>query len=493
MARSSATAAAVRCVCVVSVLLLAAAGGPPAGARQALPQTPEQFFGFRIGTDGELARYPKILDYLQHLSQTTSRLKYQELGRTTMGNPYVLATISSPENLARIEKLKAISRRLADPRGLTEADAKRMAQEGRPFYFLYATIHSTEVGNTQALTEIVHRLATDSSPDIRQILDNIVLLVVPSQNPDGQLLVIDHWYKTKGTPLARVYPDLYHKYVGHDDNRDWFTFTQVETRLAVEKVHSVYKPVITHDMHQMGAGGVAYLRAAVRRSLRSQHPSDPGAGDDERRPGDGVGARRGRQDRRRVSGPVRSVGARAAVHGLPRPGAHPERDRERRSRGSVREPGRERCPARSAGAALELPALQERRVASPPDRGLRRHGRARRDVPRREVPDDVARELSQGPRRLGEQEGAAVRVRASSRAARSVRDVRAARHASHWRGGDPSGEGGVRGRRPAVRRRFVGHPDGAAVRRVREDHAGAADDIRISGCSRAVLRSRRTT
>ncbi len=255
MARSSATAAAVRCVCVVSVLLLAAAGGPPAGARQALPQSPEQFFGFRIGTDGELARYPKILDYLQHLSETTSRLKYLELGRTTMGNPYVLATISSPENLARIEKLKAISRRLADPRGLTEADAKRMAQEGRPFYFLYATIHSTEVGNTQALTEIVHRLATGSSPDIRQILDNIVLLVVPSQNPDGQLLVIDHWYKTKGTQFARVYPDLYHKYVGHDDNRDWFTFTQVETRLAVEKVHSVYKPVITHDMHQMGAGG----------------------------------------------------------------------------------------------------------------------------------------------------------------------------------------------------------------------------------------------
>jgi hypothetical protein len=254
MAWSSPASSAVRYLFVCAGLLTVTAGQSTT-ARQTLPQTPEQFFGFRIGADGELARYPKILDYLQHLAHTTSRLKYQELGRTTMGNPYVLATISSPENLARMEKLKAISRRLADPRGLTDVEAKRLAQEGRPFYFLYGTIHSTEVGNTQAITEIAHRLATDNSPEIRQILDNIVLLVVPSQNPDGQLLVIDHWYKTKGTPFARVYPDLYHKYVGHDDNRDWFTFTQIETRLAVEKVHSVYKPVITHDMHQQGSNG----------------------------------------------------------------------------------------------------------------------------------------------------------------------------------------------------------------------------------------------
>ncbi len=82
-----------------------------------------------------------------------------------------------------------------------------------------------------------------------------MLLVVPSQNPDGQYLVIDHWYKTKGTPFTRVYPDLYHKYVGHDDNRDWFMFTQNETRLAIEKVQNAYKPIITHDMHQQGSGG----------------------------------------------------------------------------------------------------------------------------------------------------------------------------------------------------------------------------------------------
>jgi hypothetical protein len=217
-------------------------------------QPPEQYFGFKIGADGELARYPKIVEYLQHLAKATNRVKFEELGKTTMGNPYVLATISAPENLAKLNRLVEINRRLADPRGLTEAEAKRLAQEGRAFYFIYGTIHSTEVGNTQSLIEIAHRLATDTSPEIKQILDNLVILLVPSQNPDGQYLVIDHWYKTKGTPFTRTYPDLYHKYVGHDDNRDWFMFTQKETRLAVD-IQNKYKPIITHDMHQQGSGG----------------------------------------------------------------------------------------------------------------------------------------------------------------------------------------------------------------------------------------------
>ena len=239
---------------IVAIVLTALTAQLPTAARQAQTQTPEQFFGFRMGTDGELARYPKILEYFQLLSKTTDRMKYQEVGKTTMGNPYVLATISAPENLAKLDRLIEINRRLANPRGLTAAEASKLAEEGRAFFFLYATIHSTEVGNTQALNDIVHRLVTENSPYIKQILDNVVLLVVPSQNPDGQYLVVDHWYKTKGTPFARVYPDLYHKYVGHDDNRDWFMFTQVETRMAID-IQNRFKPIITHDMHQMGSGG----------------------------------------------------------------------------------------------------------------------------------------------------------------------------------------------------------------------------------------------
>jgi hypothetical protein len=233
------------------ILVLVLALAPALAAAQT--QTPEQFFGFKLGTDGELAKYPKVVEYLQHLAKTTDRVKFEMLGKTTMNNDYVLAVISAPQNLAKLDRLTQINRRLADPRGLSEQEAQALITEGRPFYFLYATIHSTEVGNGQAINIVAHRLATDTSAATREILDNAVVLLTPSQNPDGQHLVIDHWYKTKGTKLNRVYPDLYHKYVGHDDNRDWFMFTQIETRLNLEKVQNRFKPQITHDMHQQGS------------------------------------------------------------------------------------------------------------------------------------------------------------------------------------------------------------------------------------------------
>jgi hypothetical protein len=226
-------------------------------ASNAFPQTierPEEFFGFPIGADGELARYPRVVEYLRHLAEVSDRVMFEERGKSTLGNPYVLVKFSSAENLARLDRLVEINRRLADPRGLSEVEAQRLASEGRPFYLLFATIHSTEVGNGQAIIEIAHRLATDSSRETEEILANVVLLMVPSQNPDGQILVIDHWYQTEGTEYSRTYPDLYHHYVGHDDNRDWFMFTQKETRLAVE-IQNEYRPQLTHDMHQMGDSG----------------------------------------------------------------------------------------------------------------------------------------------------------------------------------------------------------------------------------------------
>ncbi len=238
---------------IFPILLFAAvAAAAPSTPAAVQVSTPEQFFGFKIGTDGELARYPKVLEYFQLLARNTDRVRFEVIGKTTMGNDYALVTISSPQNLAKFDRLVEINRRLADPRGLSDADAQKLSAEGKPFYLLYATIHSTEVSNGQAIIEIVHRLATDNSPQIREILDNSVILMVPSQNPDGQHLVIDHWYKTKGTSYNRVYPDLYHKYVGHDDNRDWFMFTQKETRMNIELVQNKYKPIITHDMHQQG-------------------------------------------------------------------------------------------------------------------------------------------------------------------------------------------------------------------------------------------------
>ena len=233
-------------------LLVWLALATPAAA-QPIPE-PADFFGFEIGADGELARYPRILEYLQLLAERSDRVDYEQRGTTTLGNPYVLATVSSPRNLARLDRLIEINHRLNDPRGLPEGEALALAREAVPFYFLYATIHSTEVGNTQTLITVAHRLATDASEEITQLLDDVVVLIVPSQNPDGQVLVIDHWYETEGTGYDRVYPDLYHHYTGHDDNRDWFMFTQVETRLALD-IHREFKPQVTHDMHQMGPTG----------------------------------------------------------------------------------------------------------------------------------------------------------------------------------------------------------------------------------------------
>lgn len=240
----------IRAIVVLGLL----AGWAPSVSAEAI-QTPESFFGFRLGTDGEMATYPRVVEYLKHIAANSDRVLFEELGKTTMGNDYVLAQVSSPRNLSRLDRLVEIANRLADPRGLPESEAESLVDEGRPFYFLYGTIHSTEVGNGQSIPLIVYRLATEDSPEVREILDNSVLLVVPSQNPDGQVMVIDYWNQTKGTSYSRVYPDLYHKYAGHDDNRDWFMFTQIETRLNVEKVQNVYRPTVTHDMHQMGSMG----------------------------------------------------------------------------------------------------------------------------------------------------------------------------------------------------------------------------------------------
>ena len=239
----------IRLLAVVAFLFIL----PAAAGAQAVP-TPAQYFGFEMGADGELARYPQVLDYLQLLADRTDRVEYEHRGTTTNGNPYVLVKFSARENLDRLDRLIEINHRLADPRGLTDDEAQALVREGVPFYFVYATIHSTEVGNGQAIVDIAHRLATEDSPEIREILDNTVVLLVPSQNPDGQVLVVDHWYATESTGLNRVYPDLYHRYTGHDDNRDWFMFTQKETRLSID-VHREYKPQVTHDMHQMGSRG----------------------------------------------------------------------------------------------------------------------------------------------------------------------------------------------------------------------------------------------
>ena len=218
--------------------------------------TPAHHLGFEPGEDRKLADWPELVDYFTLLSQTSDRVKTIEIGRTTEDNPLLLTIISSLENIANLDECRRIQQRLADPRSLTHADAARLIPRGKAIVAITCSIHATEVGAAQMSPLLAHRLAASHDPDIRRVLDNAILLLIPSLNPDG-LIHIKRWYEsTLGENYEGVMPPfLYHKYTGHDNNRDWFMLTQRETRLAVERCLNIWHPHILLDMHQTRANG----------------------------------------------------------------------------------------------------------------------------------------------------------------------------------------------------------------------------------------------
>ncbi|MBP7415799.1 MAG: hypothetical protein KA831_04030 [Pyrinomonadaceae bacterium] len=229
---------------------------------------PKDVLGFTPGDDRKLASWAKVIEYFKKLDAASDRVMFEEIGKTTMGAPFVYATISSPENLKNLEKYKQINAQLADPRTIQKIPlrngramapdlvAQMLAGQGKTIVLITCGVHSTEVGSYLSSMLIAHRLATVDHPDVKKILDNTIILLVPSLNPDG-VDIVKNWYdKTLGTPFEGTEPpELYHKYVGHDDNRDWYAFTQVETQLTVDKIHNVWHPQIVHDIHQQGAFG----------------------------------------------------------------------------------------------------------------------------------------------------------------------------------------------------------------------------------------------
>ncbi|WP_426247327.1 M14 family zinc carboxypeptidase [Nocardioides sp. LHG3406-4] len=223
--------------------------------------TPAEFFGFAMGDEGKLAAFAPIKDYLQQVAEASPEIEYEVVGETTEGEDFPILRISSAENLARLDEILDINARLSDPAKMTaEAEqagmerddyARQLAATSKPVYYVEAGIHSTEVSSTQALMDVVYRMATEDSDVTRRWLDNMVVLMVPSQNPDGHNRVINYFNETAGTGYARVFPDLYQKYVGHDNNRDWFMMTQVESKIRVA-LEQKYRPVAQHYMHQAG-------------------------------------------------------------------------------------------------------------------------------------------------------------------------------------------------------------------------------------------------
>ncbi|MGI9069575.1 MAG: M14 family metallopeptidase [Pyrinomonadaceae bacterium] len=234
---------------------------PTAGAAVGSIPSPEEILGFTPGDDRKLASWNQVLTYFDKLDQASDRVRFEALGKSTMDRPFVMATISAPENLARLEEYKRIQELLADPRklgapGARDRKAAELIRRGKTIVLITCGIHSTEVGSYLSSMLIAHQLASSNRPEIQDILRNTIILLVPSLNPDG-VDIVKNWYdKTLGTPYEGSNPpELYHKYTGHDNNRDWYAFTQVETKITVDKIHNVWHPQIVHDIHQQGEFG----------------------------------------------------------------------------------------------------------------------------------------------------------------------------------------------------------------------------------------------
>ena len=228
----------------------------PAPAATLSVPAPEAVLGFVPGEDRKLAGWSQVLDYLRALDAASMRVSVEEVGKTTGGRPFVIATVTSEANHARLEEIRRTNARLADPRGLGDDDAESLLRSGKVIVAMAYSVHSTEVGGTLAALRLLHRLAASDDEHVRAILDATVLLVIPSHNPDGTDIVNDWYRKQLGTPFEGTSPPvLYHPYAGHDNNRDWYAFTQQETLLTVRHLHQRWHPQILHDVHQMGARG----------------------------------------------------------------------------------------------------------------------------------------------------------------------------------------------------------------------------------------------
>lgn len=218
--------------------------------------TPESFLGHKVGEDRKLAPWPRVVEYLRLVDAASDRLSIESAGKSTLGNDMPVVVLTSAANQANLEHYRQIARRLADPGGLTEEQARGLVAEGKTIALVTCSIHSTEVGSTQMAMEFVHDVATTGDPKMLAWLDDVILLLMPSINPDGQVLVVDWYNKNLGTPFeGGAMPWLYHHYVGHDNNRDFYMLTQKESQAVNSVLYHRWFPQIFLDEHQMGATG----------------------------------------------------------------------------------------------------------------------------------------------------------------------------------------------------------------------------------------------
>ncbi len=230
----------------------------PSAARaqtRAVP-TPASVIGFDPGTDRKLPEWQQVVAYFKALDAASPRLQLHTLGKTTLGRPFIAAFIGDSATLADLPRIRAAQRLLADTRTGTPAQRAAVLANGKVVVLVTSSIHSTEVGGILTPMRLAHRLVTSEDAEARDIRRNTLVILVPSLNPDGVDIVGD-WYKSSlGTAWEGSQPPkLYHYYTGHDNNRDWYAFTQAETRMVIDSLYTPYRPQIVNDIHQQGSSG----------------------------------------------------------------------------------------------------------------------------------------------------------------------------------------------------------------------------------------------
>ena len=239
---------------ICSVVLLAF----PASTVAQIP-TPEAHFGFQMGTDRELASIIEIEQYFELVAAGSDRIVITDIGTTTQGGRTIAAIISAPQNIDTLPN-QSDNRRLADPRTIEPDEASRLAKSHKAVLVIRAAIHSSEIGATQAANELLHQLATSSEPDTLRVLEDLIIILIPSLNPDGHRLVVDWYERQKGTPFeGGPMPWLYHEYAGHDLNRDAFMMNLAENRNLSRFFYSEWHPQVFLTMHQMGTTGPRFF------------------------------------------------------------------------------------------------------------------------------------------------------------------------------------------------------------------------------------------
>ncbi len=211
---------------------------------------PRDVFGFTPGDDYKLARYDQMVEYYRILDTASDRVMLREIGQSVLGRPLLLLFISSAQNLQRLEHYREISEFLARAR-ITEPEAQTLSKEGKAIVWIDGGLHATEVAGAQMTPLLAWRVATEESDELDHIRENTITLLMPVMNPDG-LDIVASWYDhTLGGPYEATRPPwLYHHYVGHDNNRDWFMNNMPESKAVTNVLYNEWYPQIVYNHHQ---------------------------------------------------------------------------------------------------------------------------------------------------------------------------------------------------------------------------------------------------